>query len=99
MRSAALSASHCADHPSQGQTAEGEVLDVQTVGDRQRVAAKLLDRVLARGCVGRAVPAYVVPQDPEVLTEIRRLRVHIEWSCPSECESMTTGRSSRPSRR
>ena len=48
---------------------------MQAIGDRQRVAAKLLDGVLTRGHVRGTVTANVVPEHPEVLAEIGRLRV------------------------
>ena len=51
------------------------MLDLQGVGDRERIAAKLLDGVLTRGHLGCAVTANVITQHPEVLAEIGRLRI------------------------
>ena len=74
-RSAALRRDPLSDHPADRQPAEREGLHAERIGDRQRIAAELLDAVLAGRRIARAVPAQVVAQHLEMPLEIRGLRI------------------------
>ena len=51
------------------------MLDAERVGNRQRITAKLFDAVVTRCDGRRPMTANVVAQHPEVVAEIRCLRI------------------------
>ena len=63
------------DHPADRQPAERKRPQAERIGDRQRVAAELFDRVFAGRRIAGAVAAQVVAQHLEVPLEIRGLRI------------------------
>ena len=63
------------DHPADGDSCEAEPRDTGGIRDRQRVAPKGLDRVIARRCVGRPVPTHVETDHMEALDELRQDRI------------------------
>ena len=64
-----------ADESAERDAAVGESPDFERVGQRENIAAELVDRIVAVGRIGCSVASGVETKDAIVLQEVSRLRV------------------------